>query len=95
MHHPYEKSAGVKTFPEGDDEYDPFPTLQTALTKIDQDCGFNIEIKYGQLMKDDQEEDKNPMEMNIFLDQILKTVLKHGAERKIIFSSFNPDICTM
>merc|ERR1719289_306829 len=35
VHHPYEKSAGVKTFPEGDDEHDPFPTLQTALTKID------------------------------------------------------------
>merc|ERR1719168_262353 len=46
-------------------------------------------------MKDEKEEDKNPMEMNLFLDQVLRTVLRHGGDRKIIFSSFNPDICTM
>jgi len=96
IHHPSEKQDGVKMFGnEGHEDHEPFPTLEDVLGKLDQHCGFNIEIKYGQLMKDDQEEDKNPMEMNIFLDQILKTVLKHGAERKIIFSSFNPDICTM
>ena len=34
-------------------------------------------------MKDQQEEDKNPMEMNLFLDQVLKTVLKHGGDLTI------------
>ena len=96
IHHPSEKLGGVKMFGnDGDEDHEPFPTLEDVLVKLDKHCGFNIEIKYGQLMKDDKEEDKNPMEMNLFLDQILKTVIKHGQDRKIVFSSFNPDICTM
>ena len=35
------------------------------------------------------------MEMNSFLDPILECVINHGGERAIVFSSFNPDICTM
>jgi len=96
VHHPSEKESGLKSFGnEGDEEHQPFPTLESILCKLDQHCGFNIEIKYSQLLKDQQEEDKNPMEMNLFLDQVLRTVLRHGGDRKIIFSSFNPDICTM
>ena len=96
IHHPSEKEGGVKMFGnDGQEEHEPFPTLEDVLVKLDTHCGFNIEITYGQLMKDQKEEDKNPMEMNLFLDQILKSVIKHGADRKIVFSSFNPDICTM
>jgi len=97
VHHPSEKEGGVKMFGnENDEDHQPFPTLETILEKLDPYCGFNIEIKYGQLMKDHQEEVQfGSMEINIFLDQILKTVMKKGGERKIIFSSFNPDICTM
>ena len=42
-----------------------------------------------------EEEQKHPMEMNLFIDQIIKTVLEHGHDRNIVFSSFNPDACTM
>ena len=35
------------------------------------------------------------MEMNSFLDPILECVINRGGERAIVFSSFNPDICTM
>jgi len=95
-HHPSEKEDGVKSFGnEGDTDHDPFPTLEDILLSLDVHCGFNIELKYGQTMKDEKEEDKNPMEMNLFLDQVLRTVLQHGGDRKIIFSSFNPDVCTM
>jgi len=95
-HHPSEKEGGVKSFGnDGDADHEPFPTLEDILLNLDEHCGFNIEIKYGQLMKDGKEEDKNPMEMNLFLDQVLKTVLRNGGDRKIIFSSFNPDVCTM
>ena len=53
-------------------------------------------MKYGQTMRDGSEETKiNQMEMNDFLDPILGCVLHHGGERAIVFSSFNPDICTM
>jgi len=98
VHHPSEKSAGVKTFPEaetGDSNHEPFPTLETALCHVDEDCGFNIEIKFSQLFKDGREEQKQMMEMNLFLDQVLKTVFSHGKDRKIVFSSFAPDVCTM
>merc|ERR550534_2743972 len=44
---------------------------------------------------DEEHEPFPTLEMILFLDQILKTVLSHGKERKILFSSFNPDICTM
>jgi len=95
-HHPSEKEDGVKSFGnDGEADHEPFPTLEDILLSLDANCGFNIEIKYGQMMKDEKEEDKNPMEMNLFLDQVLKTVLRNGGDRKIIFSSFNPDICTM
>jgi len=95
-HHPSEKEDGVKSFGnDGDEDHEPFPTLENVLISLDINCGFNIEIKYGQMMKDGKEEDKNPMEMNLFLDQVLKTVLRNGGDRKIIFSSFNPDVCTM
>lgn len=33
--------------------------------------------------------------MNLFLDIILKTVLINAGRRRIVFSSFNADICTM
>jgi len=34
-------------------------------------------------------------DMNLFLDIILKTVLMNAGRRRIVFSSFNADICTM
>jgi len=95
-HHPSEKEDGVKSFGnDGDTDHEPFPTLEDILLRLDEHCGFNIELKYGQMMKYGKDEDKNPMEMNLFLDQILRTVLRHGGNRRIIFSSFNPDVCTM
>lgn len=33
--------------------------------------------------------------MNVFLDIILKTVLENSGKRRIVFSSFDADICTM
>ncbi|GAB5569401.1 glycerophosphocholine phosphodiesterase GPCPD1 isoform X1 [Prionailurus iriomotensis] len=34
-------------------------------------------------------------DMNLFLDIILKTVLENSGKRRIVFSSFDADICTM
>ena len=33
--------------------------------------------------------------MNKFIDTILKTVFENAGERKILFSCFDPDVCTM
>lgn len=36
------------------------------------------------------------MKLNTFLIlQVLEVVLKHAGERRIVFSCFNPDICTL
>lgn len=37
----------------------------------------------------------HPFELNLYLDTIIKPVLQYGGSRKIIFSCFHPDICTM
>ena len=93
-HHPSEKSIGVKEFPD-DLDHQPFPTLERALTVIDPHAGFNIELKWDMELEDGTRESHNAFELNLFVDTILATVLNHGNKRKIVFSSFNPDICTV
>ena len=46
-------------------------------------------------LEDGRRESHNPLEVNLYVDAILETVLAHGNKRKIVFSSFNPDICTV
>lgn len=96
IHHTSEKNNGeCKEFAEESVEDQAFPTLQEALELVDQHCGFNIEVKWDMLLKDGSNECHFPFEINLFLDKVLEIVLKHGQRRKIVFSSFNPDVCTM
>ncbi len=46
-------------------------------------------------LSDGSRESVNPFEVNLYIDVILKCVLLHAGKRKIFFSTFNPDICTM
>ena len=39
LHHPSEKSGGLKSFEEHDDDDQPFPTLERALCVIDRHAG--------------------------------------------------------
>ena len=39
LHHPSEKSGGLKTFPDHDENHMPFPTLERALSVIDTHAG--------------------------------------------------------
>ncbi len=39
--------------------------------------------------------DDDSFEVNLYIDVILKCVLLHAGTRKIFFSTFNPDVCTM
>ena len=104
--HVGELSLGAKTFSGSDggddddassefDEHEPFPTLERALAVIDPHVGFNIEVKWDMELLDGSRESHNAFEMNLFIDVILRTVLEHGETRKIFFSTFNPDICTV
>jgi glycerophosphocholine phosphodiesterase GPCPD1 len=76
---------------------DGFPTLQLVLEKIDPNCGFNIELKWDMLLKDGSNECQSPFEINSFIDIILEIVhkSKKSKYRKIVFSSFSPDVCTV
>ncbi|CAB0036518.1 unnamed protein product [Trichogramma brassicae] len=85
----------VKFFDEDLDDHQPFPTLEAALKELDQHVGFNIEIKWTMQLKDGTFELNHPFDLNLYLDIIIKTVLEHGGDRKVVFSSFNPDICAM
>lgn len=93
-HHPHEKSSGIKVFSDLED-HQPFPTLEKALQVVDSHAGFNIELKWDMELADGRRESHNAFELNLFVDTILQTVLAHGNKRKIVFSSFNPDICTV
>merc|ERR1712098_625322 len=73
-----------------------FPSLRSVFLELDPDCGFNIEVKYGQTLRDGSlETEVDQMEMNSFLDPILECVLEYSGDRAVVFSSFNADICTM
>lgn len=95
INHVEELSHGMKNFEEDDDDHQPFPTLEMALSVIDPHVGFNVEIKWDMELKDGTRESHHAFEMNLYMDTILKTVLEHGGARKIVFSSFNPDVCTV
>ncbi|XP_071996610.1 glycerophosphocholine phosphodiesterase GPCPD1 isoform X2 [Engystomops pustulosus] len=75
----------------------PFPSLHTALESVPEDVGFNIEIKWICQEKSGKWDGNlsSYFDMNIFLDIILKTVLENAGNRRIVFSAFDADICTM
>jgi len=77
------------------DDHQPFPTLQSTLERLEPHVGFNVEIKWTMQLKDGTYELNHPFELNVYVDTIIKAVLQYGGSRKIVFSCFNPDICTM
>ncbi|CAG8636760.1 20592_t:CDS:10 [Dentiscutata erythropus] len=70
-------------------------TIQSR--EIPTELGFNIEVKYPVI--NEAEDSKLPAyctELNTFCDKILKCVYNYAQPgRKIIFSSFHPEICLM
>ncbi|XP_015189141.1 PREDICTED: glycerophosphocholine phosphodiesterase GPCPD1-like isoform X2 [Polistes dominula] len=85
----------ARFFDEDLEDHQPFPTLQSVLLELESHVGFNIEIKWTMQLKDGTFELNHPFDLNMYLDIILKVVLEYGGDRKIVFSSFNPDICAM
>uniref|UniRef100_A0A8W4FNR5 Glycerophosphocholine phosphodiesterase 1 n=1 Tax=Sus scrofa TaxID=9823 RepID=A0A8W4FNR5_PIG len=68
-----------------------------VLESLPEDVGFNIEIKWICQQRDGMWDGNlsTYFDMNMFLDIILKTVLENSGKRRIVFSSFDADICTM
>ncbi|EFO82525.1 hypothetical protein CRE_00435 [Caenorhabditis remanei] len=80
---------------ETDELHVPFPSLAQVLRLVDENVGLNIEIKYPMYMKDGSHECQGYFEQNKFVDIILAEVAEHAGKRRIVFSCFEPDICTM
>ncbi|GMR32180.1 hypothetical protein PMAYCL1PPCAC_02375, partial [Pristionchus mayeri] len=77
-------------------DHSPFPPLETVLNSVDPHVGFNIEVKFPMKLKDGNHECAGGyFERNEFCDAILNEVLSKAGDRRIVFSSFDPDICTL
>uniref|UniRef100_H3BBZ7 Glycerophosphocholine phosphodiesterase GPCPD1 n=1 Tax=Latimeria chalumnae TaxID=7897 RepID=H3BBZ7_LATCH len=95
------KSEAIKNCSQEDenevDENQPFPSLQQVLEVVPETTGFNIEIKWLCQQKNGVWEGNlsTYFDMNMFLDIVLKCVLEKAGKRRIVFSSFDADVCTM
>jgi len=90
------KSKGYKANSRGNFIQAPFTTLQEMFLQLPEHVGFNIEMKYPMLHElEEHEMDTYAVELNSFVDTVLTKVYDLGKKRKIIFSSFNPEICLL
>ncbi|BCR88603.1 glycerophosphocholine phosphodiesterase [Aspergillus chevalieri] len=90
------KKKGFKGNTRGNHIQAPFATLEELFRKLPKSVGFNIELKYPMLFESEQEEmDTYAVELNSFVDTVLKLVYDLGQGRNMLFSSFNPDICLL
>ncbi|KAJ8009519.1 hypothetical protein DPEC_G00089720 [Dallia pectoralis] len=79
------------------DEHQPFPSFSQIFQAVPEQVGFNIELKWICQMKDGSWEGNlsSYFNMNHFLDIILSCVLQRAGKRRIVFSCFDPDVCSM
>ncbi|CAN9507677.1 unnamed protein product [Ophioblennius macclurei] len=79
------------------DEHQPFPSLSQIFHSVPEHVGFNIELKWISQLKDGSWDGNlsSYFNMNSFLDTVLSCVLQNGGKRRIVFSCFDPDVCTM
>ncbi|KAI5804158.1 glycerophosphocholine phosphodiesterase-like protein Gde1 [Peziza echinospora] len=92
----YKLKGGFKGNSRGTSIQGPFTTLEEVFKMLPSNIGFNVELKYPMLQESEQEDmDTFGIEMNEWVDCVLKVVYDHGKGRDIIFSSFHPDICLM
>uniref|UniRef100_UPI00358F3DA6 glycerophosphocholine phosphodiesterase GPCPD1 isoform X2 n=1 Tax=Myxine glutinosa TaxID=7769 RepID=UPI00358F3DA6 len=89
---------------EPDDSFDDveslfFPPLEKVLQVLPGHVGFNLEIKWPLQSKDGSWDfafgSEFFFDINEFIDAILHCVFTHACQRRIIFSSFDPDICSV
>lgn len=90
------KLRGFKANTRGHSIQAPFTTLEEVFRTLPKHVGFNIECKYPMLDESQAEDmDNFAIELNFWVDTVLKTVYDHAQGRDIIFSSFHPEICIL
>ncbi|TPX46854.1 hypothetical protein SeLEV6574_g02987 [Synchytrium endobioticum] len=74
--------------------YDSFLSLEEILTTLPSSVGVSIEIKYPTSTDRTTYSVNDLRTIDDQVDIILKSVYDHASQRSIIFSSFNPSVCT-
>ncbi|KAG7921048.1 hypothetical protein KL927_000292 [Ogataea polymorpha] len=73
-----------------------FVTLVELFKKVPKNVGFNIECKYPMLDEAEHEDmGQIAIDLNHYVDTVLKVVYENADGRDIIFSSFHPDVCVL
>lgn len=80
----------------------PFPLLSDLfdekISGLTDKLGFNIEVKWPQMENNGRWQEnsfKPTFDRNFYVDTILEVVFQMAGKRRIIFSSFDADICLM
>eukprot|EP01138_Halocafeteria_seosinensis_P014288 gb/GECG01014588.1/.p1 GENE.gb/GECG01014588.1/~~gb/GECG01014588.1/.p1 ORF type:complete len:1842 (+),score=248.99 gb/GECG01014588.1/:1-5526(+) len=74
---------------------DSLTTLERVFQAVPTRTGFNIEVKYPNPQQA-LEHGLRPVDKNTYVERILDCVFTSSvAERKVMFSSFDPDICLL
>lgn len=73
----------------------PFPTLAQVLNEVDETCGFNVEVKWPQLLESGKMEARRCREINDFVDRIIEVVTNNAGKRRIVLGSFDADLVIM
>ncbi|KAK0893576.1 Glycerophosphocholine phosphodiesterase [Friedmanniomyces endolithicus] len=90
------KKKGFKANLHGEFIQSRFTTLEEMFRRLPEDISFNIEMKYPMLFESlDEDMDTYAIELNSFVDTVLKMVYDLSGKRNLIFSSFHPDICLL
>ncbi|KAH3672855.1 hypothetical protein WICMUC_004077 [Wickerhamomyces mucosus] len=92
----YKVTQGFKGNSKGLQIASSFTTLKELFKKIPKNVGFNIECKYP-LLYELQDEGLGEVfvELNHWIDTVLKVVFDYADGRDIIFSSFHPEACLL
>ncbi|CAG2162886.1 unnamed protein product [Oppiella nova] len=94
----YSQMTKISTVESKDFDYkdnQPFETLKAVLENVEPNCGINFEIKYPQTMKDGKWEAERGLELNEYIDIIVKTLYDSIGNRTGIITSFHADLCAM
>lgn len=90
------KLNGFKSNTRGHSIQAPVTTLEHVFKTVPKTVGFNIECKYPMLDESQAEDmDTFAIELNLWVDTVLKCVYDNAQGRDIIFSSFHPEVAIM
>jgi len=71
-----------------------FPLLREVFQRVNQSTAINIEVKFPHPIDNGSWFPCTPLDIDYYVEVILEEVASFAEEREIMFSSFDPDVCT-